>query len=257
MSPILRLEHVKKRFGGLLATNDVSFAVSAGESLGLIGPNGAGKTTLFSLIMGEHRLDSGNIFLNGTKLQALPTHKRITAGIARTYQVPRPFADMNVGENIRVGLMPDNIWQMIRQPAAPERELEIALSVGLSEADVFRRPSELAMGNLRKLELARCLATSPQVLLLDEVFAGLTAGEIEQITELLNEKRKTGLTYVIVSHDLPSLKPLVDRVIAINQGQVIAQGSFDDVMASSQVRSAYLGMNENDEVSSIGEQAGH
>ncbi len=239
---ILDVSKLVKRFGGLLATNNVSFSVEEGESLGLIGPNGAGKTTLFSLIMGEHQVNSGTITMAGKDITRLPTHARIGAGVARTYQVPRPFADMNVAENIRVGLMPDNIWQMISKPADPIREVELALSVGLSEDDVLRHPSELAMGNLRKLELARTLATSPRVLLLDEVFAGLTAAEIEQITDLLNAKRREGLTYVIVSHDLPSLKPLVDRVVAINQGAAIAEGSFDEVMAASEVRSAYLGV---------------
>jgi len=241
MSSILSLQNVVKRFGGLVATKDVSLDVEEGESLGLIGPNGAGKTTLFSLIMGEHAVTSGRIMLNNANITKLPTHSRIAAGVSRTYQVPRPFADMNVGENIRVGLMPDSLWHMIKTPPNPERELELALSVGLEEADVYRHPSQLPMGNLRKLELARTLATDPKLLLLDEVFAGLTAGEIEQITELLNDLRKEGLTYIIVSHDLPSLKPLVDRVVAINHGATIASGSFDDVLANERVRSAYLG----------------
>jgi len=241
MSSILSLQNVVKRFGGLVATNDISLAVEAGESVGLIGPNGAGKTTLFSLIMGEHPLTSGRILINNTDITRKPTHARIAAGVARTYQVPRPFADMTVGENIRVGLMPDKLTTMIKHPPSPERELELALSVGLEEADVHRHPSLLPMGNLRKLELARTLATNPKVLLLDEVFAGLTAGEIEQITELLNRLRSDGLTYVIVSHDLPSLKPLVDRVVAINRGSTIATGSFDEVLANEQVRTAYLG----------------
>jgi len=223
MSALLSLHNVVKRFGGLVATNDVSFDVNEGESLGLIGPNGAGKTTLFSLIMGEHRADHGAIQLAGVDISKYPTHKRISSGVARTYQVPRPFADMNVGENIRVGLMPDSILQMIAQPSDPDLEMQIALSVGLSEADVHRLPSELPMGNLRKLELARTLATSPRVVLLDEVFAGLTASEIEQMPELLNAKRE------------------VDRVIAIDQGATIASGTFDDVMQSDKVRIAYLG----------------
>lgn len=241
MSTILSLQNVVKRFGGLIATNDVSLEVEEGESLGLIGPNGAGKTTLFSLIMGEHPVTSGKIILNNKNITTIPTHERIAAGVARTYQVPRPFSDMNVGENIRVGLMPDSLTDMIFKPANPARELELALSVGLSAEDLERNPSQLPMGNLRKLELARTLATNPQVVLLDEVFAGLTAGEIEQITELLNSLRKDGLTYVIVSHDLPSLRPLVDRVVAINHGATIAEGSFDAVLADELVRSAYLG----------------
>lgn len=241
MSTILSLRNLVKRFGGLVATNDISLDVECGESVGLIGPNGAGKTTLFSLIMGEYPVSAGKIIFNGDDITGLPMYERVCTGIARTYQVPRPFSEMNVGENIRVGLMPNSLTDMIRKPANPERELELALSVGLDADDMHRQPSQLPMGNLRKLELARTLATKPQVVLLDEVFAGLTAGEIEQITELLNRLRKDGLTYVIVSHDLPSLRPLVDRVVAINHGATIATGSFDEVLENDQVRSAYLG----------------
>jgi len=241
VSSILSLQNLVKRFGGLVATNDVSLDVKQGESVGLIGPNGAGKTTLFSLIMGEHPVTAGKVLLNRRDITSLPTHARVIAGIARTYQVPRPFSDMNVGENIRVGLMPDSLREMIRTPPDRNRELELARSVGLNDDDLHRHPSQLPMGNLRKLELARTLATNPQVVLLDEVFAGLTAGEIEQITALLNQLRSDGLTFVIVSHDLPSLRPLVDRVVAINHGSSIAEGSFDEVLANEQVRSAYLG----------------
>jgi len=193
MSTILSLQNLVKRFGGLVATNNVSLEVKQGESVGLIGPNGAGKTTLFSLIMGEHPVSSGKVILNNKDITKLATHDRVSAGIARTYQVPRPFSDMNVGENIRVGLMPDNLLEMIGKPADPDRELALALSVGLDADDLLRHPSQLPMGNLRKLELARTLATDPQVVLLDEVFAGLTAGEIEQITVLLNRLREKGV----------------------------------------------------------------
>ena len=241
MSVILELEHVVKRFGGLTATNDMSFEVRKGESLGLIGPNGAGKTTIFSLIMGEHKVNAGSIRLHGEELTKLPTHQRIRRGIARTYQVPRPFAEMDVLANIEVGLMPDSIFAMLTSGSDHAEGEAIARSVGLNEADLHRAPSELSMGDLRKLELARTLATRPEVMLLDEVFAGLTAGEIAQISGLLNEKRQEGLTYVIVSHDLRSLEPLIDRAIAMAQGTFICQGSYEDVMKDEAVRMAYLG----------------
>ena len=241
MTTILELEHVTKRFGGLTATNDMSFTVTKGESLGLIGPNGAGKTTIFSLIMGEHRVNSGSIRLHEEELTRLPTHKRIRRGIARTYQVPRPFAEMDVLANIEVGLMPDSILTMLTTPADHAEAEAIARSVGLAEADWHRDPAELSMGDLRKLELARTLATRPEVMLLDEVFAGLTAGEIEQISGLLKERRQDGLTYVIVSHDLRSLEPLIDRAIAMTQGTFVCQGSYEEVMNNEAVRTAYLG----------------
>ncbi|MGI9452880.1 MAG: ABC transporter ATP-binding protein [Geminicoccaceae bacterium] len=241
MTRLLEIDHLVKRFGGLTATNDLSFHVKEGESLGLIGPNGAGKTTVFSLIMGELQPDSGAIKLHDQDISRLPTHERIKAGISRTYQVPRPFAEMNVAENIRVGLMPDSLWGMLAERPDRDAELALAESVGFAPADIDRRPSELSMGDLRKLELARTLATQPTIMLLDEVFAGLTVGEIAQISDLLAAKRKEGMTFVIVSHDLRSLEPLVDRVIAISFGQTIAEGSFEDVMNDEGVRSAYLG----------------
>lgn len=241
MTTLLEVEHLVKRFGGLVATNDLSFHVKEGESLGLIGPNGAGKTTIFSLIMGELMQDAGALTLRGREISNLPTHERIKAGISRTYQVPRPFAEMTVAENIRVGAMPDSLLAMLTEPHRPDREIAVARSVGFREGDLERRPSELSMGDLRRLELARTLATGPSIMLLDEVFAGLTVGEIEQISELLAAKRKDGMTFVIVSHDLRSLEPLVDRVVAMSFGQVIAEGSFQDVMNDDGVRSAYLG----------------
>ncbi len=238
---MLALRNIVKTFGGLTATGNVSFQIAAGQSVGLIGPNGAGKTTLFSLIMGEHRADSGEILLEGQSISHLPTHARIQRGISRTYQIPRPFGDMTVAENIRIGLTPDRLGAMLFRAPDPEAERDLALSVGFSEDDLSRLPSELSMGDLRKLELARTLATGARVLLLDEVFAGLTTGEIAQISQLINAKRAEGLTFVIVSHDLRALEPLVDRVIALTQGEIIAEGSFSGVTADPAVRASYLG----------------
>jgi branched-chain amino acid transport system ATP-binding protein len=241
MTALLELDRVFKRFGGISAVNDLSFRVERGESLGLIGPNGAGKTTVFSLIMGEHRQNDGAIRLKGEDLTPLPTYERIKRGVSRTYQVPRPFGEINVAENIRVGLMPDSLRLMLTQGPDPDAELELARSVGFDAADLARKPSELSMGDLRKLELARTLATSPDIMLLDEVFAGLTVGEIAQISELLAAKREEGMTFVIVSHDLRSLEPLIDRAVVMTFGQVIAEGTFQEVMSDERVRAAYLG----------------
>ncbi|MEZ5870258.1 MAG: ATP-binding cassette domain-containing protein [Nitratireductor sp.] len=241
MATLLELDNVFKRFGGIVATNGLSFTVEKGESLALIGPNGAGKTTIFSLIMGEIRQNSGAIRFKGKDVSNLATHERIKRGIARTYQVPRPFGDMDVAQNIRVGMTPDNLWQMVFGAPDPAAELEIARSVGFRESDLARTPSTLSMGDLRKLELARALATRPEVMLLDEVFAGLTVAEIDQISDLLAQKRREGMTFVIVSHDLRALEPLVDRAVAMTFGKAIAEGSFASVMGDEAVRSAYLG----------------
>ena len=161
--------------------------------------------------------------------------------MSRTYQVPRPFAEMTVAENIRVGMMPDRLIPMLFRAPDVTAERDLALSVGFQASDLNRLPSELSMGDLRKLELARTLATGADVLLLDEVFAGLTTGEIAQISDLIHAKRAEGMTFIIVSHDLRALEPLVDRTLALAQGAMIAEGSFADVTADPHVRSAYLG----------------
>ena len=241
MTDLLAVQDLSKTFGGLSAVKNLSFCVSEGETVGLIGPNGAGKTTIFNLIMNEFRPDSGEIFFKGEAISRYPTHERVKLGIARTYQVPRPFSEMTVGENIRVGLLPDNLWKMVTEETDEALEIEIGRSVGFDDHQIAQQPSELAMGDLRRLELARTLALQPSLLLLDEVFAGLTLGEIEQISELLVERKKYGLTYVMVSHDLRSMAPLVDRVIAVSFGEIITEGTFDEVVNNKIVQEAYLG----------------
>ncbi|MEJ6710478.1 MAG: ATP-binding cassette domain-containing protein [Amylibacter sp.] len=241
MSVSLKITNLVKKFGGLTATNDLSFTVESGQSVGLIGPNGAGKTTVFSLVMGEHRQTSGSIMLDGEELSKMATPARIRRGVSRTYQVPRPFADMSVAENIRVGLMPDSVFGMILKGSNRDRELELAMAVGFSENDLDRTPAELSMGDLRKLEMARTMATDPKVMLLDEVFAGLTVAEIAMISGLVQKMRSDGMTFLIVSHDLKALEPLIDTAIAINYGGMVAQGSYAEVISSDAVRASYLG----------------
>ena len=241
MSTKLTIKNLIKNFGGLIATNNVSFTVEPGQSVGLIGPNGAGKTTIFSQIMGELSQTSGDILIDDKSITSFSTPKRIKAGVSRTYQVPRPFSQMSVAKNIQVGLMPDSIWQMITKGSNPDRELQLALSVGFTEDQLTRLPTELSMGDLRKLEMARALATEPRMLLLDEVFAGLTGDEITIISTLVQSMRKDGMTFLIVSHDLKALEPLVDHTIALNHGAIIAEGSIGDVLANDAVQTSYLG----------------
>ncbi len=241
MSRLLELDGITKRFGGLVAVNNLSFALDKGESLGLIGPNGAGKTTAFSVVMGEHRPDSGAIRYDGEDITRLQSHLRVRRGIGRTYQIPRPFGEMSVFENVRVGSMPDSIVRLILDSEPEDDEWAIVRDVGFGDREAHLLPGQLSMGELRKLELARVLATQPDLMLLDEVFAGLTYGEIAQLTELLLGKRERGISFLIVSHDLKSLRPLVDRLVVMSFGEVIAEGSFDDVLADERVRDAYLG----------------
>ena len=242
MTAAIEVRNLVKRFGGLVATNDLDFDVADGESLGLIGPNGAGKTTIFSQIMGELRQTSGTIKLFGTEISKLTTAERIARGVSRTYQVPRPFADLSVRENIHVGLTPDSPRAMIFGAPDLRQEMELAQSVGFAASDLEKPASELSMGDLRKLEFARTLATGAKVLLLDEVFAGLTTGEIAMIAELIQDLRKRGFTFLMVSHDLPAMELLVDRAIAIERGAMLAQGALSDVLADKAVRASYLGV---------------
>ncbi len=240
--PLLEARDLYMTFGGIRAVQGLSFQLEEGETLGLIGPNGAGKTTVFNMIMAELRPTKGEIWFGGENITRVPTHERVKRGIARTYQVPQPFGEMSVGANIRIGMAPDDLWKLMTEGPDLAAEREIGRSVGFSDKQVEALPRELAMGDLRRLEMARNVAVAPRLLLLDEVFAGLTLTEIAQVSELLVEKkRKDGLTYVIVSHDLRALAPLVDRVIVMSFGAAIAEGTFDEVVKDEAVREAYLG----------------
>jgi ABC-type branched-subunit amino acid transport system ATPase component len=245
MGSLLELRNLTKNFGRLVAVSDLSLTVQRGETLGLIGPNGSGKTTTFNLIMRELKQDEGEIFFEGKEITKYPIQERVKMGIARTYQIPRPFTEMTVAENIRIGIMPDKIISVMTMSTRDGLEREIGKSVGFKQHELSMYPYELSMGSLRRLELARNMATNPKLLLLDEVFAGLTVGEIAELSELLKEKKKEGLTFIIVSHDLRSLGPLVDRVVVVSFGEVLAEGSFEEVIADEKVKEAYLGKEED------------
>lgn len=242
MAKLLEVQGITKKFGGLVALNDLSFHVEEGEVLGLMGPNGSGKTTIFNVIMGDYPPDSGKIFFEGKDISNYPTYQRVKMGIARTYQVPRPFKEMPVIEAIRVSTMPDSIVGNFRGEGARLEEVsKIAEDVGLGGRFAMY-PYELTMGDLRRVELAKALATNPRIVLLDEIFAGLTVAEIEEIDKLLRRKREQeGLDFVVVSHDLKALAPLVDRVVVIHFGQFIAEGPFDQIVSNENVKAAYFG----------------
>ena len=241
MAKLLEVQGVTKKFGGLVAINDLSFHLEKGEVLGLMGPNGSGKTTIFNIIMGDFPPDSGKIFFEGKDITNLPTHQRVKMGIARTYQVPRPFRELPIIEDIRVSTIPDSIMASFRGEGAHLDEvIKIAEDVGLKER-LSMYPHELTMGDLRRVELAKALATKPKIILLDEIFAGLTVAEIEELDKLLRRKMEEGLDFVVVSHDLKALAPLVDRVVVIHFGQFIAEGPFDKIIDNEKVKAAYFG----------------
>ncbi len=242
MARLLEVKGLTKRFGGVVAVDDLSFYIEEGEILGLMGPNGAGKTTAFNLIMGDYKPDAGEISFKGKNIGRLQTHQRVKLGIARTYQVPRPYHDLPVIEDIRISSVPDSITKCLRgQKGELEEARQIGESVGLKDR-LMKYPYELSLGDLRRVELAKAVATNPRIIMLDEIFAGLTVHEITEISGLLLEKRKAGLVFIVVSHDLKALAPLVDRAVVIQFGHLIAEGSYEEIAHDGKVKKAYFGM---------------
>ncbi len=242
MARLLEVKGLTKRFGGVVAVDDLSFYIEEGEILGLMGPNGAGKTTAFNLIMGDYKPDAGEISFKGKNIGRLQTHQRVKLGIARTYQVPRPYHDLPVIEDIRISSVPDSITKCLRgQKGELEEARQIGESVGLKDR-LMKYPYELSLGDLRRVELAKAVATNPRIIMLDEIFAGLTVHEITEISGLLLEKRKAGLVFIVVSHDLKALAPLVDRAVVIQFGHLIAEGSYEEIAHDEKVKKAYFGM---------------
>lgn len=239
MPELLDLDNISKDFGGLRAVSRASFAVRAGEILGLIGPNGAGKTTLFNMIAGATRPTSGRIRLQGEDITRLGAHQRCKRGIARTFQLVRPFADLTVLENVAVGRVygRDAVWNR-RQAAASAGD---ALArVGLAgQANAVAR--HLTLVNRKRLELARALATRPTLLLLDELLAGLNPTEVLEAMDLIRAIRADGITVIMVEHMVKGIFGISDRIVVMNAGERIAEGTPAEIATNQIVIDAYLG----------------
>ena len=236
----LSIQNVSKSFEGLQALHDISFEVERGEVVGLMGANGAGKTTLFSLIAGHARPNAGSIRLNGRAIDGLRPDQICRLGIARTFQIVRPFAGMSVLDNVVVGVLYGVMQE--RSPArAGTRASEILADVGL--ADRADDPaSSLTLSGQKRLEIARALATSPQLLMLDEVMAGLTSTEVAELLAAIRRiKQKMSLTILMVEHVMQALMQLSDRVMVLHNGEMIAQGPPRTVANDPRVITAYLG----------------
>jgi branched-chain amino acid transport system ATP-binding protein len=238
MSALLEVSELNKHFGGLQAVKNVSFSIAPGEIVGILGPNGAGKTTLYNLLTGFIPPDSGSVLFKGRSLKGLAPYRIAGLGISRTFQLCRPFVGMTVFENVIVGGLGAHSADRAGLAA---RGLALLKQVGLAEK--AQLPVEtLSYGDQRRLEIARALAATPALLLLDEPFAGLGSGEIADLSALIRSVHaEQGLTVLLIEHKLHEFMRLVDRVIALDFGEVIAEGLPDYIVRHPAVIEAYIG----------------
>jgi branched-chain amino acid transport system ATP-binding protein len=236
MAEVLVIRHLSKRFGGLRAVQDLSFSVNESETVALIGPNGAGKTTSFNLITGYHRPDAGSVQAFGRELTGLRPYDICAHGLARTFQVARPFGRMTVLANVMTGA-----FLRDRKPEAARTKAREAIDfVGLSAKEQVPA-RDLTTIDQRRLEMARALATEPRLLLLDEVMAGLNPAEIDQAVALVGKLSQRGLTIVIVEHVMRAIMAVARHIVVLDHGQKIAEGNPREVVANGEVIRAYLG----------------
>jgi len=232
----LELKRVSKSFGGLKALSNVSFDLEEGEILGIIGPNGAGKTTLFNAITGFFNPDGGEIWFKGERLIDLKPHQICQKGLVRTFQIVKPFLQLSVLDNVIVAAL--NRSKTTRE--ATEKASRTIELIGLKEKE-DTLATGLTLPHRKRLELARALATDPRLLLLDEVMAGLTPAEVDELIRLLKAIHQQGITILLIEHVMRGLMALSKRVVVLNYGEKIAEGAPEDVVRNRQVIEAYLG----------------
>lgn len=236
--PILSVNGITKRFGGLVALQDINFEVYPGEVVGLMGPNGAGKTTLLNMIAGEYPPDAGTIQFKGQEITRRSPHQICRLGIARTYQIPQPFATLSVRENLLVPAIFCRRLEKIKVEREEDRWLRLVNLLEKKNA----LAGDLSLLSLKKLELARALASTPELILLDEVAAGSTEMEIPHILTTLREIRNAGITIILVEHVMKVMVKAVDRIIVIDKGMKIGEGNPQAVMCDRKVIGAYFGV---------------
>jgi branched-chain amino acid transport system ATP-binding protein len=236
---LLEVQHVTKRFGGFQALTDVSLQVCQGERFGLIGPNGSGKTTLINCISGALRTDGGRMLFQGTDITTLPAHQRTRLGIARSFQIPKPFPSMTVLENLCIPLVYAAHVHTHGADVTAEA-MAILQRIGL-EAKANTRATRLSLIELRKLELARAMAARPQLLISDEAMAGLSSSEVDEILAILTALSERGITIIMIEHIMRAVMGFSQRLVVLDAGQIIAQGPPDEIVRNHAVEKAYLG----------------
>lgn len=238
-SAILRVEGLTRYFGGLAAVKDVSFEVRRLQIFGIIGPNGAGKTTLFSMIAGALKPSEGNIVALGQETAGKPSHRLVKIGIARTHQIVRPFRALTVLENVQIGVYFGR-KHTNNAMAARDSALEMLRSVGIDNL-AYQPASILSVGQQKRLEIARALATQPELLLCDEICGGLTHSETAAMLQLLRKIRDNGTTVMYVEHDVKAITSVCDRIMVLNYGRRLAEGTPEEIQRDPAVIEAYLG----------------
>jgi branched-chain amino acid transport system permease protein len=221
------------------AIDGIDLDVHDGEILGIIGPNGSGKSTLINVVSGHYRADAGSVRFLGRELVALPAHRIAAAGIARTYQIPRPFAHLTVRDNVALNAMFG--LAKLDRPGADRTAMQWLTFTGLRQR-AAAMPGDLNLHQTKFLELARALASQPRLLMLDEVLSGLTPAEIDEAVELIRRIRDQGTTIILVEHVMRVVTAVSDRIAVLDQGRVLAQGAPSDIMARDDVAIAYLGV---------------
>jgi len=237
MAAILQVERISKHFGGFTALSDVSLEIARGERFGLIGPNGSGKTTLINCISGLLRNESGKIVFEGKEITAQPPYKRTRLGIARSFQVPRPFHGMTVLENL---LVPSAYVIHLKDSEGEARAMEILVGMGLA-AKARTLASQLSQVELRKLELARAMAARPRLLISDEAMAGLSGSEVDEVLKILFDLNEQGITIIMIEHIMQAVMRFSQRVVCLDAGRIICEGTPSSIVQNPEVQKAYLG----------------
>jgi branched-chain amino acid transport system ATP-binding protein len=238
--PLLRVQGVSKHFGGFTALSEVNIAIAPGERFGLIGPNGSGKTTLINCISGSLRNEAGSIVFAGEEISKLPPFERVRRGVARSFQIPRPFHSMSVLENLIVPLEFIVHRRSLHKADTAAEAMEILRGMGL--ADKAETPSNrLSQVELRKLELARAMAARPKLLVSDEAMAGLSGNEVDEVLGILFKLNETGITIIMIEHIMQAVMRFSQRVICLDAGRIICEGTPESIVKDGAVQRAYLG----------------